>query len=231
VALDPGEVHVWRASLALAPDEVSGCMANLSADERERAHRFVVEPARAQFVAARSALRAILALYLGRAPEDVRFVLGPVGKPSLANAASPLFFNLSHSREVALVAVTRSGEIGVDVEHVREMATRDAMAERFFHPNEVAALQTLPPDLRARGFFNAWTRKEAFLKATGKGISYGIDRVEVTLAPGDLPRVLSVDGSVTAASTWWLSVFAPAPEYIGAVAMQAWWQHIRYFTA
>jgi 4'-phosphopantetheinyl transferase len=191
----------------------------------------VVAPARVQFVAARSALRSILGRYVGRPAEEVRFLLGPVGKPSLADASSPLFFNLSHSREVALVAVTRCGEIGVDVEHVRDMATRDAMAERFFHPNEVATLRSLAPGARAAGFFNAWTRKEAFLKATGKGISYGIDRVEVTLTPGDSPRVLGVDGSRTEAAAWSLGVFTPAAEYVGAVAMRAPWERIRYFTA
>jgi 4'-phosphopantetheinyl transferase len=231
VPLVSGEVHVWRTSLALTSAEESQRMATLSSDERERARRFLVAPARAQFVAARSALRAILGGYLGRPPEEVRFVLGPIGKPALADADSPLFFNLSHSREVALVAVTDRDEIGVDVEHVRDMASRDALAERFFHPNEVAALRALSPELRADGFFNAWTRKEAFLKATGKGISYGIDRVEVTLAPGDLPRVLGVDGDAAEAAAWTLGVLTPAPEYVGAVAMRERWERIRYFTA
>jgi 4'-phosphopantetheinyl transferase len=231
VALAAGEVHVWRAGLAITTEEVSRRLQNLSADERDRAHRFVVAAARTQFVAARSALRAILGCYLGRPAEEVRFVLGPVGKPSLGEAGASLFFNLSHSRELALVAVTHCGEIGVDVEQVRDMTTRDALAERFFHRNEVATLRSLPPDLRPSGFFNAWTRKEAFLKATGKGISYGIDRVEVTLAPGDSPRVLGVDGDQMEAAAWSLAVFTPAPEYVGAVAMRGRWERLRHFTA
>jgi 4'-phosphopantetheinyl transferase len=230
-ALAPGEIHVWRAGLTLTSDEESRRIASLSPDERERAYRFVVARARTQFVAARSTLRAILGRYLGRAPQEVRFVLGPVGKPSLADVSPSLYFNLSHSHEVALVAVTPCGEIGVDVEHVRDMATRDAMAERFFHPSEVATLQALPPDLRAHGFFNAWTRKEAFLKATGKGITYGIDRVEVTLAPGDSPLVLGVDGDQTEAAAWSLGVFTPAPQYLGALAMRGRWERLRLYTA
>jgi 4'-phosphopantetheinyl transferase len=193
IILAADEVHIWRVSLAITPEQEASWTAALAADERARASRFLALPARTQFVAARSSLRAILSRYLDCRPAEVVFRLGPVGKPALESANSrPLYFNLSHSRALALVAITRLGEIGVDVEQVREMPSRDALAERFFHPNEVTTLQRLNPDQRAAGFFNAWTRKEAFLKATGKGISYGIDRVEVTLRPGEEPRVLGV---------------------------------------
>jgi 4'-phosphopantetheinyl transferase len=229
--LPPGEVHVWRVSLAIPRDEESARYAALAADERARADRFLVAPARTQFVAARSALRTILAGYVGKRPSDIAFQLGPIGKPALSPPGrEPLLFNLSHSRELALVAVTRLGEIGVDVECVREMASREQLAERFFHPNEVAALHTLPQADRASGFFNAWTRKEAFLKATGKGISFGIDRVEVTLAPGDGARVLTVDGSREAAERWSVATLEPASGYIGAVAFEGRWDRIEQFT-
>jgi 4'-phosphopantetheinyl transferase len=230
VPLLPGEVHVWRAGLAISANEESRRIDALSTDERDRARRFLSAPARTQFVAARSALRRILGGYLNRPPEEVRFVLGPIGKPALPDAGARLFFNLSHSRDVALVAVTERGEIGVDVELIREMDSRDALAERFFHPNEVAALRCLPPDLRALGFFNAWTRKEAFLKATGKGISYGIDRVEVTFGPEEPARVLGVDGDTAEATEWSLGVLAPAPGYVGAVALRGCWVRLRCFT-
>jgi 4'-phosphopantetheinyl transferase len=227
VALVPGEVHVWRASLALSDSQEAQRSACLSADERGRASRFLSAPARTQFIAARSALRAILARYLNRDPGEISFRLGPIGKPALADVgSSSVFFNLSHSHQLALVAVTRCGEIGVDVEFVREMASRDQLAERFFHPNEVEVLRELRADQRAEGFFNAWTRKEAFLKATGKGISYGIDRVEVTLAPGLNPSVVAVDGNRDVAAAWSLAALTPAPGYVGAVAMAERWERI-----
>lgn len=231
VPLGAGEVHVWRVDLTLSPEDEVRRTASLAADERQRAGRFLSLPARAQFVAARSGLRAILAGYLGRPPGDIALRPGPVGKPELADSGpAPLFFNLSHSRDLALVALTRTTEIGVDVEQARLRETADQLAERFFHPNEVAALRALPPGLRAAGFFNAWTRKEAFLKATGKGISYGIERVEVTLAPGDPPRVLSVNGDRGAAGSWSLEALAPAPGYVGAVAMQGMWTRVVCFS-
>jgi 4'-phosphopantetheinyl transferase len=224
VDLPPGDVHVWRVDLALTTDELSVRRACLSTDERERASRFLVEAARVQYVAARSALRTILCRYADLPASEIAFCLGPVGKPALANGTrDKLFFNLSHSRQLALVAVTRCAEIGVDVESIREMTSRDQLAERFFHPHEVATLLRLPDHLRAIGFFNAWTRKEAFLKATGKGIAFGIERVEVTLVPGEPPRVLSIDGCHEAANSWTLQSLSPADGYVGAVAMNGNW--------
>jgi 4'-phosphopantetheinyl transferase len=230
-ALPPGDVHVWRVSLVIHPDDEDNLTATLSPDEQVRAARFLSVPARKQFVAARSALRPILSRYTSRRPEEIVFRLGSLGKPSLTDPGPiPLFFNLSHSGELALVAVTEIGEIGVDVERIREMASADQLAERFFHPNEVAALRALPPDQRAVGFFNAWTRKEAFLKATGKGISYGIERVEVTLTPGEPPKVIAIDGDRRAAARWSLETFAAAPGYLGSLALAQTWERVSGFT-
>lgn len=223
-ALAAGEIHIWRVDLAISDAEESRLTYTLSPNEQARAARYLSLPARRQFVAARSAIRSILSRYVGRRPEEIAFRVGPVGKPLLAETGpTPLFFNLSHSGEIALVAVTALGEIGVDVERVREMASAEQLAERFFHPNEVAALLALPAGERAVGFFNAWTRKEAFLKATGKGISYGIERVEVTLTPGEPPRVIALDGDQRAAAGWSLDTFAVAPGYLGSLAMARPW--------
>ncbi len=231
VTLAPGEVHIWRVSLALSSDQETQSLAALSADERQRADRFLALPARTQYVAARSALRGILGRYLACPPAKIAFQPGPLGKPALTNRSrAPLFFNLSHSRDLALVAATRSGEIGVDVELVREMPSQADLAERFFHPNEVATLRDLPMDQRSAGFFNAWTRKEAFLKATGKGISYGIDRVEVTLRPGEMPVVLSIDGNRQDAAKWSLAALDPGAGYVGAVALEGRWEQIVYMS-
>jgi 4'-phosphopantetheinyl transferase len=229
IALDHGAVHIWRSSLA--PDAGDNRFALLSTDEQRRAQRFLSPRARQQFIAARAALRSILSRYVKCAPAQIRFLVGPLGKPALTDPGHPpLHFNLSHSGELALVAVTHAGEIGVDVEQVRERSTADRLAERFFHPNEVAELRRLPIEQRTIGFFNAWTRKEAWLKATGKGISYGIDRVEVTLVPGHTPRVLSVDGNTAAAGAWSLEAVHPGAGYIGAAALRGSWGRIVFFT-
>lgn len=231
VSLLSGEVHVWRACLQIDAAEEAHHLKELSPDERQRAAKYRFEAPRRQFISSRSALRSILSHYVRKPANKLVFRLGTLGKPRLHPSGwKPLHFNLSHSRQVALIAVTRCAEIGVDVERVRELASRDNLAKRYFHKSEVAALLGLPAEQRAEAFFSAWTRKEAFLKATGKGISFGIDRVAVTLKPGASPRVLSIDGDAEAASRWTLESLTPASEYIGAVAMEGDWQQIVRFS-
>jgi 4'-phosphopantetheinyl transferase len=215
-ALRPDEVHVWSAPLEQPPEQVEGLLRVLSADERERAGRYRVPRTRAEFVTARGLVRVLLAGYLGRAPEALTFATGPQGKPALAGGG--LHFNVSHTHGLALFAFTELGEVGVDVEEVRPRVTYLDLAERFFAPGESALLRGLPPEVSLQAFFNAWTRKEAFLKATGLGLSFGSERVEVTLLPDDEPRILSVGGGP--AGRWSLTALAPAPGYVGALAIE-----------
>jgi 4'-phosphopantetheinyl transferase len=218
--LGPDEVHVWRVLLDSSPEELDRLLGGLAADERARAERFRVERARAEFVAARAALRGILGLYHSSDPVRPAFRLGPQGKPSLAGADPTLHFNLSHSHGLALVAVTRLGEVGVDVEQVRPLDTMLELAERYFAAAEVQALFALPPQVQPEAFFNGWTRKEAFLKAVGVGLSYGLDRVELTLTPGVPARFLRIAGDAGRAAGWSLHALAPAPGYVGALALE-----------
>jgi 4'-phosphopantetheinyl transferase len=196
--LDEDEVHVWRASLA-APSPALA--ATLSADERARADRFRFPDDRARFVAARGIVRTLLGRYLGRAPADLRFTYGGHGKPALAepDAASGLRFNLSHAEDVALVAVARGREVGVDIERVRPLPDLDAVAAVMFSLAERALLAAAPPDRRHDLFFKIWTHKEAYLKALGSGVSQ----------PPAACTILFDDARATAADPTWPTTARP----------------------
>jgi 4'-phosphopantetheinyl transferase len=220
VPLPPGEVHIWRVGLHRSEQELARLERTLSPEEQHRAHRFRIESARRQFIASRAALRSILAGYLSVLPEAVRFSHGPMGKPELPLGGPPLHFNLSHSDGLALIAASRHCEVGVDVERVRTFENQLSLAERFFAPAEVRALIALTDGVMAEAFFHAWTRKEAFVKACGQGIGFGVDRVEVSLVPGEPARLLRLDGCEKAAARWSLRHLSPAPGYVGALAVQ-----------
>ena len=214
--LAAGQVHVWL----VRADDAALCMAcceNLLATaERERAARFKFEKDRRLYTVAHAALRSILADYLKLIPEDLQFETGPRGKPRLAPTfrKDSLEFNLSHSFEVALIAVTRERDIGVDVEHIKEQFAFAEVAERYFTTREVSALRALPEALQRRAFYQCWTSKEAFLKANGVGLSGELDEVEIVLAG---------EGRVQVKSTlpgWYLSELNPCAGYVGAVAWE-----------
>jgi 4'-phosphopantetheinyl transferase len=215
--LAPGEIHVWCAILDRPPDEVARFAAILSEEERARAGRFVADSVRQQFQVARGLLRTLLGRYLDLNPRQVQFRLGSQGKPALANEPS-LQFNLSHSYGVALLAVSRHGEIGVDVERLRPFENDLELADRFFTPPEAIALRSLGAGQRQQAFFQVWTQKEAFLKAKGTGLSGGLERVQVSVTLEEPARVVAIDGDEEAAQ-WSLEVLTPFAGYIGAFAM------------
>ena len=185
MAAAPGasEVHIWSCSLERAAEEVAARASDLSSDERDRAGRFRFEDDRRRFIVARSVLRERLADYLGERADRLTFSYDAHGKPRLARAAGdpPLFFNASHSHEVALYAIAPVDRIGIDVEHVRPMTDLDAIARRFFSAPEQSALAALDGEARTAAFFRCWTRKEALLKALGGGVTLlPLDRVDVS---------------------------------------------------
>ncbi|MEK7277570.1 MAG: 4'-phosphopantetheinyl transferase superfamily protein [Chloroflexota bacterium] len=173
-------IQLWSLSLdALAPD-LHRFDSILSADERARSDRFHFRRDRERFIVCRGALRIILGRSLGIEPEAVRFQYGPNGKPGLAHDTS-LRFNVSHSREAALIAVARGTEIGVDIERIRHEADFEMMAGRFFSRREAAAQRALPESQSVNAFFKCWTRKEAYLKARGDGLSFPLDGFDVSV--------------------------------------------------
>jgi 4'-phosphopantetheinyl transferase len=201
--LAPGEVHVWRAALPdFAAEERFGEM--LSQDEWARARRFHFERDRLSFVTTRGVLRELLGRYLGVDPAGLSFRYGPYGKPHLTYADRDIRFNVAHSGEVALYAFALGAEVGVDVEQHREGVAAEGIAERFFSRREVEVLRALPDAQRQAAFFACWSRKEAYIKAQGTGLSLGLDTFDVTLAPGDPPALLATRPRAFEASRWTL---------------------------
>jgi len=175
-------IHVWAVRL----DDSSGDFNRelISPDERERAARFKFERDRRCYRVAHIALHDILRRYLPSDPPCVSFDIGANGKPILPQplASSGVEFNLSHSNEMALLAVTHGREVGVDIEYVKEDFQFQEIAERFFTAREVAAMRGLPANLQRQAFFKCWTSKEAFLKAKGTGLSGALDEVEIAMS-------------------------------------------------
>lgn len=222
-SLTPGDVHVWRAGLDLDAPELERLRKILAPDELARAGRFHFEKDRRHFIASRGILREILARYLICGAERLKFRYSPYGKPRLApeTRGDGLYFNLSHSHDLALYAISRFPEIGVDIELVRGDFPCRELAQRFFSPSEINALHSLPESARRLAFFSCWTRKEAFSKAQGKGLSIPLDEFAVSIGPGEPASLLQAESDSVEVSGWVLKEIFPAQEYIAAVAVKA----------
>jgi 4'-phosphopantetheinyl transferase len=215
--LDSLEAHVWACSLDVPEVEVARFQSLLAPEERERAARFRFDQHRNRFIAGRGLLRTILARYLEVEPGRIQLAYGPNGKPSLTKGQRGFQFNLAHSEDLALLAVTAGSEIGVDVERVRVLDDFDELVLRFFSRQETEAFRRLAREERPAAFFNLWTRKEAWLKATGEGIVRSLRDVEVSFLPGDPARFLRLPAQAEL-SRWNLFDLSPAGGFAGALA-------------
>ncbi len=219
--LSNNDVHIWCAPLDQPPERIQQLAQTLTPDEAERAERFVFDHHRLHFIAGRGILRAILGHYLKVSPASLRFKYGPQGKPELeTNTENPLCFNLSHSGGVVIYAVARNRELGIDIEGPRQLDDMDQIAKRFFSPTEYNALRAVPAKQRHTAFFNCWTRKEAYIKAIGSGLSQPLDEFVVSLAPGEPARLLSVQTDPQAIHRWSLTNLKPATDYIAALVVE-----------
>lgn len=219
---ESGAVDVWRARLHQPGSIVKSFLAILSPDEQRRAESFHFQKDRNSFIIARGVLRMILSRYLSMPSERLRFRYGLYGKPALAedSGGDALRFNTSHSHEVALYAVTREREVGIDLEYMREDVAGGQIAERFFSPGEVAVLRALPAVLQTEAFFNCWTRKEAYIKATGQGLSIPLHQFEVSFTNGEPAALLSRRDNPQEASRWTLRELTLGDGYVAAVAVE-----------
>jgi 4'-phosphopantetheinyl transferase len=215
-----GKVDIWVTRLTSSPDDLEGFMKSLSPGERERAARFHFDEHRTRYIVGHGRLRQLLARYLSHPPASIEFELGKNGKPRLAGeiAATGLEFNLSHSNEMALIAVAAQ-PVGIDLEHVRPLSDANELVQRFFSKREATSYSVMPDDQKPLGFFRLWTRKEAWLKATGEGITNLLDRVEVSFLPGEPARVLRLPELWSGDADWSLAHFDPEPGYVGALAI------------
>jgi len=204
-----------------APAEVSAALWQLlSRDERERAEKFRYAEHRQHYIVARANLRRLLAERLRIAPLAVEFVETKYGKPRLApiHGSADVEFNLSHSGTLAIYAFTNGRAVGVDVELIREVPDADDLAERFFSPTETASLRVLPLARRSLAFLACWTRKEAFIKALGQGLSCPLDAFDVTIDPDAPARITRIEERIDGLANWAMQAFTPYPRYIAAVA-------------
>ena len=208
--------------LTVGPGTVRASAVLLSDDERQRASRFAFDRDARRYIVARARLRQLLGVRLSVPPQSVAFVYGAHGKPGLARqfAHAGLCFNVSHCDDVAVYAFAHGRAVGIDVEAIRVVVDADVIAARLFARRENEAYQALDPREKPLGFFNCWTRKEAFIKAVGDGLSRPLDRFEVSLAPGEPAKLLRVENTPGDESGWSLDSLFPAPGYVAAVASQ-----------
>jgi 4'-phosphopantetheinyl transferase len=213
----PGEISVWSVRLDCASPHLESLAAVLSSDETARANRFHFERDRSAFIATRGILRQLLGKYLNDRPSKVQFCYHPKGKPFLAPSArpAPIEFNVSHSHGLALLAFSLGSPVGIDVELIRSDVASEQLAERYFAPEEVAELRSLPFAHRPEGFFRGWTRKEAYIKALGDGLQIPLGSFRVSLGSEHLPTLDSQDSA-----RWLLCSLVPAVGFVGAVVAE-----------
>jgi 4'-phosphopantetheinyl transferase len=214
------DLHVWFESLEAGPQRIAELAPSLSSDELDRASRFRFARDRNRYLVGRGILRRLVADYTGESPAAIRFGYGEYGKPFLPDGE--ITFNVSHSDSRAVFAFCRGPEIGVDIEAFAPRPADRDVAERFFSPREVRTLLALPLEDRALAFLTCWTRKEAFIKAKGDGLSLSLQDFDVTFEPGVSPAILRTAWSRAEPASWHLQdLSAHCPGYVAALAVRA----------
>jgi 4'-phosphopantetheinyl transferase len=222
-ALAPRAVHVWCACLDQPATRLAAFQRVLSADEQERAARFYFDRDRRRFTAGRGILRDLLGRYLACTPAELTFCYGSHGKPALAPRPfeESINFNLAHSGDVALYAFSREAPVGIDVEHVRPFEDAPQISKNVFTAAENQAVQgtgsTFDPNL----FFTYWVCKEAYIKATGSGLSHPPSAIEIQFAGHDYAKAVVTADPADRKSQWHLHLLRPIAGYVGALAVQA----------
>jgi 4'-phosphopantetheinyl transferase len=211
------EIHVWWAGSSVSDDEHAWLRRSLTADDHHRAARYRLDLLRRRFVTGRGILRVLLGAYLEVSPEAVRLQYGSFGKPALDRChRSDITFSLAHSQEVIVYAVGRGAELGIDLEHLRPL-NHAAIVDRFFSTRECSAFHALPDSQKLMAFLLGWTRKEAYLKGRGAGLSECLGDVEVTLAPGEPARILATKDAAETGN-WRLETVAAADGWLCTLA-------------
>src|SRR5882757_670692 len=220
--LPEDEVHVWRTTLDMVPSGFETLRQILSSDERERASRFHLDADQRRGVIGRGYLRLLLGRILDLPANKLQFEYDEFGKPSLIpDQGLPLQFNVSHSGDLILIAIAIGRAVGVDVERIRTDLDPDSIAARFFSAGERKILASLAGPARYQAFFTCWTRKEAYLKARGVGLSLPLDQFDVSFLPNEVPRLLATRPDPAEAGRWRLEALDVAAGYEAALVAPA----------
>ena len=214
------EVHVWRTNLNTSPAHLQSLQRALSSDELERANRFHFAQHRHHFIVARGTLRTLLSRYLNTSPKELHFQYNVYGKPALDFPATRLHFNLSHSHELALFAFSYNREIGVDIEYMSRDIEYNELAQHTFSLQEATTITALSGEAKREGFFNCWTRKEAYIKARGMGVSLDLACFDVSLRPGDPVTLLQSRENPHEVTRWRFEALNAGEDYKAAIAVE-----------
>lgn len=219
LTLSSQDVHLWLACVDLPVLKREELTQLLSEDEKRRSERFRFDRDRNHFIARRGILRQILSRYLSLEPQKIQLESGPHGKPAiLQQEGKPLLhFNLSHSSELALYGITRNWEIGVDIEKHRPISDLEKLAARFFTSAESRWLNQHVESEKEPAFFKIWTCKEAYLKAIGEGLAFGLDQVEFSFPAGERPKLIAIKGNTQDVSQWFLQQLNLPPHFPNSV--------------
>lgn len=226
--LPAGELHIWRAELSVDAAALAHYQTILTKEEIDRADEFRFERNRNYFIAARGILRCLLGNYLQMDPNKIVFNYGEFGKPALASSKD-MQFNLSHSGGMALIGITKNHCVGIDLERIESNIELEEIANRFFSQRESRDLLALPLDQRPQAFFNCWTRKEAFIKAKGSGLSFPLDKFEVSLHPEEPAKLLATHWNDQERAKWSLFNLEPGEGFAGAVAVNGLVTDVRFW--
>lgn len=225
------QVHIWRIPLDQPQSVLKLLEATLSEDEVQRADRFYFDTDRNRFIVARGCLRNILGRYLKVDPADLKFRYTEYGKPDLIDRINPagLRFNVSHSRDLALIAVTVNQDVGVDIEYIRDDLADDQVARRYFSKDESAAYLSLPKSMRTKAFFAIWTRKESYIKARGEGLSLPLNQFDVSIMPEVREVELTTRPDPDEAFQWIIRTINPGEGYMAAITVKAHKLQLKYW--
>jgi 4'-phosphopantetheinyl transferase len=222
LSLAKSDVHIWFVHLLEMSQHIDSLFKILAQDEVARAAQFRFESDRNEYIVARGILRHILSSYVGFGPNRLQFCYSVCGKPALAVewGGDQIAFNVSHSCGVVVYALAKARQVGVDLEYTNRCIESDQIAERFFSPREASLLRQSPAQEKQRAFFSCWTRKEAYVKARGEGLSVDLRGFDVTFAPGEPVSLLSVADDPNEAQRWSLYDLPAPTGYVGALAAE-----------
>lgn len=224
--LKPNHAAVWYCTFTKQKEQLPDYFEILSADEKARAGRFKFEKDRFCYIISRGTLRVLLSTYLNKKPENIHFLYNAHGKPYLAGTG--LKFNVSHSADMAVFAFFEGNEVGVDIEYIKNDFNVLELAQNFFSVREIASLEKQPEVSLGDSFFRCWTRKEAFIKADGSGLSFPLDQFSVSLHSDDEAELHETKWNIDEKFQWSLFSFKPADKYIGALAIRAQKANVSY---